>query len=344
MKTMRILALGLLVLGGAAAMAGAAGLSLELGAVGYDFNALGSTQGTGAITNSADLSPDPYLNGSYTLSLDKSTNLRLGLMAEDMMGTISPSFIQVARAEPYADLLAGALSVRVSFPMYYLGYDATNDPSYTEIKYVLDKVYKGINLATYYNTTNSFLFTNFESVAYKLTLDTTTAFVFSASTEIGVVPSLWIDDVKPQVTVIYGPVQLDVKESIYFSDQGKNPATTDLKYNVRLFTDPKLTLNFASLGVAGLKAYVAASLYTYNVYPNSTLANDAVFFGSASTGTGALAVALGSSVTPGVSYAFGPFYAELALKYSNFDDSVSNAAKKDPTFDPSLKLSYTLAL
>jgi hypothetical protein len=32
-----------------------------------------------------------------------------------------------------------------------------------------------------------------------------------------------------------------------------------------------------------------------------------------------------------------------SVQYSNYDDSLSNAAAKDPTFDPSLKLSYTFS-
>ena len=89
MKAIRALTLASL-LWGAAVLEGVAGISAEVGAVGYDFNALGSTQGTGSITNNANLSPDPYINGSYSMIFDKDTKLRLGLMAEDMMGTILP--------------------------------------------------------------------------------------------------------------------------------------------------------------------------------------------------------------------------------------------------------------
>lgn len=343
MKAVRIIVLAGFLSGAAACLAGAAGFSLEVGAIGYDFNAFGSTQGTNVITNKANFAPDIYLNGAYTLSLADATKLKLGVMAEDQMGTISPSFVQIGRIEPYADLAWGQLSARASFPMYLLGYDTTNDPSYAEIKYMLDKTYKGISLSTYYNSSNAFLFTTYESVSYKLPLDKSTAFVFSVSTEIGLYPSVWLDDVKPQVSFIYGPLQVDLKESIYFSNQNKNPSMSDQKYNLRLFTDPKVTFNMASIGVQGLKVYLAASLYTYNSYPNSALANDAAFYGGSTGGTGAQAVALGSSITPGVCFALGPFFADLALKVSNYDDSVSNAAKKDPTFDPSLKLSYTMS-
>jgi hypothetical protein len=165
--------------------------------------------------------------------------------------------------------------------------------------------------------------------------------VFSASTEITFSPSVWLNDVKPQVTFIYGPVQLDLKESIYFKDQGKNPASSDVGYELRFFTDPRLTLNFASLGVTGLKAYLAASLYTYDSVPNAA-GSPTAFYGNSSGAAGAF----GSSVTPGVSYVTGPFYAELAFKYSNYDDSTSASfagAQKNPTFDPSLKLSYTFS-
>ncbi len=343
MKAVRILTLAGFLTGAVACLAGAEGFSLEVGATGYDFNAFGSTQGSNVITNKANFAPDLYVNGSYTLPIADATKLRFGLMAEDQMGTISPSFVQIARIEPYTDLTWGRLTARASFPMYVLGYDTTNDPSYAEIKYLLDKTYKGISLGTYYDSSNTFLFTTYESVAYKLPLDASTSFVFSVSTEIGLYPSVWLDDLKPQVSFIYGPIQVDLKESIYFSNQGKNPSMSDAKYNLRLFTDPKVTFNLASVGVQGLKVSLAASLYTYNSYPNSPLANDAAFYGNATTGTGAQAMALGSSITPGVSFASGPFSAELALKVSNYDDSVSNAAKKDPTFDPSLKLSYTMS-
>ena len=142
------------------------------------------------------------------MKLDGSTRLKLGLQAEDMMGTISPSFVLIGRAEPYADLATGALTVRVSFPLYILGYDATNDPNNAEIGYIMDNYYKGISLSTSYTSSNTFLFTNYESVAYRLTFDKTTALVLSASTEIGSVPAPWLYDVKPQLSLAWGPVQL----------------------------------------------------------------------------------------------------------------------------------------
>jgi hypothetical protein len=160
MKRNLVFALAALLAIGEASLAGAAGITLQVGATAYDFNALGSTQGTGAVTNNADFSPDPYINGSYLLQLDKDTKVNLGLMAEDMIGDDSPAFIQIGRIEPYADLSSGALSARVSFPMYLLGYDGNNDPKYALITYVLDKYYKGINLSTYYNTSDNFQFTN----------------------------------------------------------------------------------------------------------------------------------------------------------------------------------------
>jgi hypothetical protein len=349
MKRNRVLLLVAVLALGVTLAAGAAGMTLQVGATAYDFNALSANQkatNPQPITSTPDISPDPFINGFYGLALDKDTRLNLGLMAEDMMGIDSPAFIQVGRIEPYADLSIGGLSARMSFPMYLLGYDTTNDPANALITYVLDKYYKGINLATFYksgSTYETFELTNYESVGYRLNLDKTTAFVFSASTEITFSPTFWLNDLKPQVTFIYGPVQLDVRESIYFANSNQNPSMSDVKYNLRFFTDPTLTFNFASLGVPGLKVAFAASLYTYNSYPNSTLAGDNAFYGNATSGAGAQAKALGSSITPSVSYSMGPFAATLGLKYSNYDDSVSNPAGKDPTFDPSLKLAYTLS-
>ncbi|MGA2642989.1 MAG: hypothetical protein ABSG21_19060, partial [Spirochaetia bacterium] len=159
MKSIRVLVLSAALALAVTALAGAAGIALQVGATAYDFNALGAIQGGSgakAITNTADFSPDPFINGSYLLQLDENTKLNLGLMAEDMMGFDSSAVIQIGRIEPYADLSWGALSARVSFPMYLLGYDSTNDSGNALITYVLDKYYKGINLSTYYNTSNTF--------------------------------------------------------------------------------------------------------------------------------------------------------------------------------------------
>jgi len=335
MKTTRVLILVALLAAAVASVAVAEGFSLEAGGIASLYNATSSQQATASvITSQADFSPDLYVNFNYTMKIDDSTKMKFGLLAEDMMGTVAPSFVNIARTEPYADLSWGGLSARVSFPLYFLGYDPVNDPAYKEIGYILDKAYKGINLSTVYTPDDYFLFTNFESVAYKWNIDKTTALVFSATTEIGFVPAFWVYDVKPQVSVIWGPLQLDLKESIYFVDASMTPMTTDAAYNTRFFTDPKLTFNFASIGVAGLKAYVGASLYTANVSASGTN-----LYG---TGTGGNA-AFGSSITPGVSYANGPFYVEAAFKCSNYDDTLSSPPNKNPTFDPSLKFSYTFS-
>ena len=230
MKTNRILILVIVLLAAVGFTAGAAGISIEAGGVGWFFNTTGANQAKTApqpISSSFDFSPDLYVNGSYTMAIDDATKLKFGLFAENIMGTTSPSFIDIFRAEPYADLSWGNFSARVSFPLYALGYDTTNDPNFAEIGYVLDSYYKGINLGTWYNSTNNFLFTNYENVAYKLSFDKTTALVFSASTEIGFVPVFWVYDVKPQVTFIWGMLQIDLKESIYFADALQNPATSD---------------------------------------------------------------------------------------------------------------------
>ncbi len=108
------------------------------------------------------------------------------------------------------------------------------------------------------------------------------------------------------------------------------PSFTDAKYATRYYTEPKLTFNFSDLGVKGLKAFLGASLFTANVPYTGTVD----FYGAGK--------AVGSSITPGVSFATGPFYVEADFKYSNYDKSFAvNGA--DPTFDPWIKLSYTLA-
>ncbi len=123
----------------------AEGITLEIGALGASLNAFSSAQQkpgvATAITSGANLVPDPYVNGYYALKLNHTTIVRFGLRAEDMMGTISPSFVNFARAEPFVDYLCGALSLPVSFPLYFIGTDTTNDPANAETKYLLDYAY-----------------------------------------------------------------------------------------------------------------------------------------------------------------------------------------------------------
>jgi hypothetical protein len=343
MKTNRVLILAIALLAAVGFNAGAAGISIEAGAVGYLFNPTGAAQSATnpqPVTSNLGISPDLYVNGSYTMAIDDATKLKVGALADLVLDSIpaTSSIPLVGRIEPYVDVSWNALSARVSFPMYILGYDNTSDPSQAALKYIMDSYWKGINLGTYYSKTDgaTFLFTNYENVAYKFSFDKTTALTVSASTEIGFVPVFWVYDVKPQVSLAWGMLQVDLKESFYFADSGKNPATGDANYNLRVYTEPKVTYNFADLGVKGLKASLAASLYTYNNFLNKS--QDAWLGGNNGS-----AVALGSSITPGVSYSVAPFYVEAAFKFRNFDDSVSNAAKKDPVFEPMIKFSYTLS-
>jgi hypothetical protein len=344
MKKNRILFLVAVLLATVSMAVSAEGFSLEMGGMFYDFNALSAAQQAPAaatvLTSNYNLSPDPYVNGSYSLKLNDSMKLKMGLMAEDMMGTISPTFVQIGRTEPYAEISGNGLTFRASFPLYFLGFD-TNDTKNVEIKYMLDKYYKGIYLGTNFAAgATSFLFTNYESLSYKISFDKMFAMAFAASTEIGISPT-WIYDVKPQISFIYGPLQLDLKESIYFADQIATPSFSDANYATRFYTDPKLTFDFGSIGIKGLKAYLAASLYTANV--SSAGVN---WYGTDSVGpaNSSTFAALGSSVTPGVSYSFGSLYIETSFKYSNYDDSnTDNITKKNPTFDPMLKVSYTLS-
>ncbi|MGA2642397.1 MAG: hypothetical protein ABSG21_16025 [Spirochaetia bacterium] len=343
MKSMQTVTLVVIFLAAAGLAAFAEGITMEVGALGAAINAFSSVQqkpgAATVITSSANLVPDPYMNGYYAMKLNDYTTLRLGLRAEDMMGTISLSFVNFARAEPFADFLYGPLSMRVSFPLYFIGTDTKNDPANAEIKYLIDYAYKGISLGTFFGSgMNTFLFSNYENIAYKLSFDKTTALVFSASTEIGFSPA-WLYDVIPQVSFIYGPWQLDVQEAVYFSDQGNaTPSFSDAGYNLRLYTYPKLTFDFTSIGVPGLKVYFRASLYTYQTVPNGSTPGSAFYGGHSGS-----AKALGSSLYPGIIYTTGPFYVEAVFKIHNYDDSNTDGLTNvNPTFDPSVKVSYTL--
>jgi hypothetical protein len=344
MKSWRITILVGLLVTAVGFVVSADGFTLEIGALGAGLNSLGAAQqkpsAATVITSNANLAPDPYVNGYYALKLDESKTLRFGLRAEDMMGTISPSFVDFGRFEPFVDFISGPLSIRASFPLYFFGYDTTNDPAYKEIKYLVDYAYKGIYLGTdFANGVSTSLITNYESISYKLAFDKTTALVFSASAEIGLSPA-WIYDVIPQVSFIYGPLQLDLQEPFYFADQGNTsgPSFSDNSYNFRTYTNPKITYDFSSLGLTGLKVYFRASLYTYDEFPNGPTSGSATYGGHSGS-----AIALGSSLYPGVIFTTGPWYFEAVFKIHNYDDSNTDGlTNQNPTFDPSLKVSYTL--
>jgi hypothetical protein len=344
MKFWRVLVLTVFLATAIGFVASADDFTLEVGTLGAALNSLASPQQkagatTTVITSNADLVPDPYINGFYSLKLNDSMAFRFGVRAEDEMGTISPSFVDFGRVEPFVDFVDGPLSVRVSLPLYFFGYDTTNDPSFKEIKYLMDYSYKGIYLGTdFADGVATSLITNYESVAYKLSFDKTTALVFSVSTEIGFSPA-WLYDLVPQISFVYGPLQLELQEPVYFADQGNTsgPSFSDSTYNLRVYTNPKLTFDFSSLGLTGLKAYFRASLYTYDDFPNGSTPGSAFYGGHSGS-----AIALGSSLYPGIIYTIGGWYFEAVFKIHNYDDANDDGlTNQSPTFDPSLKVSYT---
>ncbi len=345
MKILRVASLAALISAAATFVATAQNVSITAGSIGWLDNATGAPQTklttaapvetSSPITNAPDPVLDPYLNGSYLLKLAGGANVKVGLALDDAIGTIPVSLVQINRQEPYADLSYGALSARVSFPLYEFGLDTVNDGSNAEIGYILNNEYKGIYLSWDQTNPNTFLFTNFESVSYKFTLDPTHAIVLNATTEIGLSPA-WIYDVKPQVSFVLGPLQLDLRESIYFADSGSTtPSYSDSTFNVEYFTDPKLTIDFSTLGLAGFKAYLAPSIYTFDSVPNSSLS---AWYG----GVDGSGKAIGSSITQGFSYTHGPWYFETALKYHNYDDTVYNAGGKATAIDAYVNGSYTV--
>jgi hypothetical protein len=269
------------------------GVSIEIGAT----PALGNI--VSANNAALAVSVDPYVNATYAIKIDDSTTLKLGLALDGNFnfGNFTASTVPfLADVYPNASLTAGNLSATVAFPILFWSPNTSAAAGLA--------ISKGFGYYTKANAAASVLIGNYDKVSYKIKLDDTFSITPTVEAELSLMPFAFVD-VKPDLTVGIGPVSVDAKASIYFAS-----ATT-----TNVYLDPKATLDFGTLGVKGLKAWVGASVPVY---------------------TTATAALTGISITPGVGYKLDAFYVEANFKLGNVELS-------SLYFSPSLKLSYTLS-
>jgi hypothetical protein len=283
----------------------------------------------------------PAFNLGYGMKAD-GLALKFGLAAEDALINYSgvvpakpaqaAEFITAGRGEPYAELSMGALSIHVGLPLYYF---SPNSPSSDQNgpKNALKWMYKGIGLQYYstnttdFVTANNTLFTNYDSISYKVAITKQFSIVPAVQADFIFSPAVATADIKPAVAFNYGPVALNAQVSYYPIAEGQGIQVTTSSgttYNTYVLTiDPKLIVSFDSLGVKGLKAFASSSIPVKTEYYYNK----------------------GLYIIPGVSYNLGPLSVEADLKMNYLDYAGSDGTKyKQPEYDPYVKLFYTVKL
>jgi hypothetical protein len=274
----------------------------------------------------------PYV--SYTLTQKRNSfSLKYGLYAEDWIGlyqgaTAPYEFQMAGKVEPSVELLAGGLDAKVSFPLVF--FSPQDASGINELKYA----YKPYSYGYFNNSptpdyTQSFWVTNYAKLTYKFAFDNTMALTVGAEADTGFTPVLTLFDVKPQLSFVYGPAQLDAKAAFYFNDNYSNGGANGSD-DLYLYIEPKLSFDFGGIGVTGLRAFVSSRVSTYTTATKYTSA----------------APWHDTWIAPGVSYKIGGLYLEGDFKCNKIDsNAASDANDKNvaPFFEPQLKVSYTFA-
>jgi hypothetical protein len=289
----------------------------------------------------------PAFNLGYGMKTE-GLALKFGLAAEDALINYSglswgstasknaqtAEFITVGRGEPYAELNMGALSIHVGLPLYYF---TPNSPSSDQNgpRNALKWMYKGVGLQYYtkyasggdFVTANNTLFTNYDSISYKLAVTKQFSIVPALQCDFIFSPAVATADIKPAVAFNYGPVALNAQVSYYPIAEGQGISVTTSSgttYNTYVLTiDPKLTVSFDNLGVKGLKAFASASIPVKTEYYYNK----------------------GLNIIPGLSYSLGALSVEADLKMNYLDYAGSDGTNyKQPEYDPYVKLFYALKL
>ena len=291
----------------------------------------------------------PAVNLGYGLK-GKGYALKFGLAAEDALINYSGAvpatskqaaeFITAGRGEPYAELTMGGLSVHVGLPIYYFTPFSSPGTDQNGIKNALKWMYKGIGLQYYTtfaagttgkfniadngNANDNALFTNYDRIAYKISVGDRFSIVPAVEADFIFAPAFAFADVKPVVTFNYGPVALTkVSDYSIAEGQGIKP-TGDSYYNTYVLTiDPKLTVGFDSLGVKGLKVFASSSIPVKTEYYNNK----------------------GLNLIPGLGYRLGALSLEADLRINYLDYAGSDGANyKQTEYDPYAKAVYTFSL
>jgi hypothetical protein len=277
-----------------------------------------------AAANDASIYPAliPAINCGYGVRMSGYA-LKFGLAAEDALinysGAVPASpkqaaeFITAGKAEPYAELALGGLSVHIGVPLYYFTPFSSPSTDQNGIKNGLKWMYKGIglqyytsyaagstgafNIANNSNANDNTLWGNYDKISYKIAITNQFSIVPAVEADFIFVPALAFADIKP---------------------------SGDSYFNGYIVTfDPKLTFGFEGLGVKGLKVFASSSIPITTEYYNNK----------------------GLNLIPGIGYKANNVSVEADLRMNYLDYAVSDGTNyKQTEYDPYVRATYTFNL
>jgi len=265
---------------------------------------------------------------TYTAKLDDDNTVKLGAIGDLTVPLVSgtnSSYTSgqfAGKFDPFVQYQGFGLDAKFTFPVALAGSADTAGLTAAQVNYI---AFKPVSASgTYKIASNTVAVSNYQKVIYKYAIDKTTSVSAGYEAEFVLVPAVFFYSVLPQITAVYGPVQLDAKYSMY--NTWADAVATGTAAAYKTYVEPKLTFDFASVGVKGLKAYVAgrASLTTVTAAGVSSALSD-------------------SRVQPGVSYStavegIGTLGTDLSVRVN----SLENVSGTPTSTDVRLNLTYTV--
>jgi hypothetical protein len=259
----------------------------------------------------------PYANLGYSMALGDN-KLKLGLLAQGQIinnTNKDPAIATVIHGEPGAELSMGSLGLKASLGAYYF------DPDSSIGAAALKNENKGLYYQYAYGDgsfsyEDNLVLAAYLKASYKIALGSSLAITPAVESDIMIVPTFAFADLKPGITVVYGPLAVEAKANIYFLPEAEKKNDNETLATI----DPKATCSFDTIGVKGLKVYVGSSIpLLSDSYDNK-----------------------GLSLTPGLIYKIGSLALDGSYALSNLDSKDGDKNKKFE-MGATLKLSYSLA-
>jgi hypothetical protein len=290
----------------------------------------GTTAKTGLLNSTKNSFVESTVTYTYTAKLDDANTIKAGAIVDLYVPLVSGTDASytagqlAAKLDPFVQYQGFGVDAKFTFPIAFLG---SADKAGLNAGVAAYAAFKPVSATGKYAVvTNALAVANYEKVMYKYAIDKTTSVAVGYEADFVLVPTVFVADVLPQITAVYGPVQLDAKYSFYFTwaDAIANVAGTNAAWTNYL--EPKLTYDLGSVGVKGLKAYVGGR---YSL-------------GQASA-TGVSSALVDSRVQPGVSYStalegVGTVGGDLSVRVNRID---TNDTTKPSSSDLRINLTYS---
>lgn len=294
-----------------------------------------TTSAKGGLLSQKNSFDNPTVTYTFTQKLDDANTVKAGVILDYFVPFVSGTDAAYqsqfsGKLDPFVQYQGSGVDAKVTFPLITFGpTDATNIASginagknYNAIAY--GPVAKN---GTYKAKDNTFVVANYQKVTYKYAFDKTLAVVVGYEADLALTPVLWVADVLPQFSVISGPLQFDNKFDFY-----NNWSDTANNFFTQFYLEPKLTYDAGSVGVAGLKPYLAGRF--------SVATTDAKYANAGKPWHD-------SRLQPGVSYSLavkdvGTFGADASVRFNRIDYDPANSFDSAGQGDFRLNLTYSV--